>query len=255
MADNGRPVVLVTGASRGIGRSSGLAFARRGFDVVVNYATSRAGAEATVGAVAALGARAVACQADVADEPSVLAMADEVQSAFGRLDVLVSNAGTTIDTPPADLDGLDMAGWDRVFAVNVRGMVQVVRACVPMLRQSPIAAIVTTCSIAGVRPGPQPLPYAASKAAAVNLTKTLAGALGPEIRVNGVAPGWIAGEWMEHQLGGNYDRLMERRARLTPLQRVATHDDVAETIVSLALSNPFVTGQVVVVDGGFTSVT
>ena len=171
------------------------------------------------------------------------------------LDVLVSNAGTTIDTPPADLDGLDMAGWDRVFAVNVRGMVQVVRACVPMLRQSPIAAIVTTCSIAGVRPGPQPLPYAASKAAAVNLTKTLAGALGPEIRVNGVAPGWIAGEWMEHQLGGNYDRLMERRARLTPLQRVATHDDVAETIVSLALSNPFVTGQVVVVDGGFTSVT
>jgi 3-oxoacyl-[acyl-carrier protein] reductase len=156
---------------------------------------------------------------------------------------------------PADLDGLDMAGWDRVFAVNVRGMVQVVRACVPMLRESPIAAVVTTCSIAGVRPGPQPLPYAASKAAAVNLTKTLAGVLGPEIRVNGVAPGWIAGEWMEHQLGASYDRLMDRRARQTPLRRVATHDDVAETIVSLALSNPFVTGQVVVVDGGFTAVT
>ncbi|HEX9536963.1 MAG TPA: SDR family oxidoreductase [Streptosporangiaceae bacterium] len=255
MAANGRPVVLVTGASRGIGRSSALAFARRDFDVVVNYATSQAGADATVGAVAALGARAIACQADVADEPAVLAMADQVKSAFGRLDVLVSNAGTTIDTPPADLDDLDMAGWDRVFAVNVRGMVQVVRACVPMLRQSPIAAIVTTCSIAGLRPGPQSLPYSASKAAAVNLTKTLAGALGPKIRVNGVAPGWIAGEWMEHQLGGNYDRLMERRARLTPLQRVATHDDVAETIVSLALSNAFVTGQVVVVDGGFIPVT
>jgi 3-oxoacyl-[acyl-carrier protein] reductase len=255
MTADGRPVVLVTGASRGIGRSSALAFARRDFDVVVNYATSRAAAQATAAAATSLGAKAIACQADVADEAAVLAMADEVASAFGRLDVLVSNAGTTIDTPPADLDGLDMAGWDRVFAVNVRGMVQVVRACVPMLRESPIAAVVTTCSIAGVRPGPQPLPYAASKAAAVNLTKTLAGVLGPEIRVNGVAPGWIAGEWMEHQLGANYDRLMDRRARQTPLRRVATHDDVAETIVSLALSNPFVTGQVVVVDGGFTAVT
>src|ERR1700732_3094081 len=103
MAANGRPVVLVTGASRGIGRSSALAFARRDFDVAVNYATSQAGAEATVGAVAALAVRA---------------MPDEIKSAFGRLDVLVSNAGTTVDTPPADLDGLDMAGWDRVFAVN-----------------------------------------------------------------------------------------------------------------------------------------
>jgi 3-oxoacyl-[acyl-carrier protein] reductase len=255
MAGNGRPVVLVTGASRGIGRSSALAFARRDFDVVVNFLVSRPGAQATVETATSLGAKAIACQADVADERAVLAMVQEVTSAFGRLDVLVSNAGTTVDTPPADLDGLDMADWDRVFAVNVRGMLQVVRACVPMLRASPIAAIVTTCSIAGLRPGPQPLPYAASKAAAVNLTKTLAGALGPEIRVNGVAPGWIAGEWMEHQLGANYDRLMERRARQTPLRRVAAHDDVAETIVSLALSNSFVTGQIVVVDGGFTSVT
>jgi 3-oxoacyl-[acyl-carrier protein] reductase len=123
------------------------------------------------------------------------------------------------------------------------------------LRRSAQAAVVTTCSIAGLRPGPQPFPYAASKAAAANLTQTLAGALAPEIRVNGVAPGWMVGEWMEHQLGENYDRLMERRARQTPLKRVATPDDVAETMVSLALSNRFVTGQIVVVDGGFTAVT
>ncbi|HET9091601.1 MAG TPA: SDR family oxidoreductase, partial [Acidimicrobiales bacterium] len=162
---------------------------------------------------------------------------------------------TTIDTPPSDLEGLDLDAWDRVFAVNVRGLFSVARACVPWLRASPIAAIVTTCSVAGLRPGPQPLPYAASKAAVANLTRTLAGALAPEIRVNGVAPGWMVGEWMEHQLGEHYDRLMERRARMTPLKRVATPDDVAEAMVPLALSNRFVTGQILVVDGGFTSVT
>ncbi|MGH9110472.1 MAG: SDR family NAD(P)-dependent oxidoreductase, partial [Acidimicrobiales bacterium] len=138
---------------------------------------------------------------------------------------------------------------------NVRGLFLTVRACVPLLRASAVASIVTSCSVAGIRPGPQPLPYAASKGAVANLTKTLAGALAPEIRVNGVAPGWMVGEWMEHQLGDNYDRLMERRAKMTPLKRVATPDDVAESMVSLALGHPFVTGNIVVVDGGFTSVT
>ena len=113
-----------------------------------------------------------------------------------------------------------MADWDRGFAVNVRGLFQVSRACVPLLAAASHPAIVNLASIAGLRPGPQPFPYAASKAAVADLTKTLAGRLGPQgIRVNAVAPGWMAGEWMEDQLGENYDRLMERRARLTPLRR------------------------------------
>jgi 3-oxoacyl-[acyl-carrier protein] reductase len=250
-----RPVALVTGGSRGIGRSAVLAFSREGFDVAVNYSRSASEAVEVAKEAAELGARAEPFQADVADDASVRAMVEAVGSAFGRIDVLVDNAGTTIDTPPSDLEGLDLEAWDRVFAVNVRGLFSVARACVPWLRSSPVAAIITTCSVAGLRPGPQPFPYAASKAAVANLTRTLAGALAPEIRVNGVAPGWLVGEWMEHQLGENYDRLMERRARMTPLKRVATPDDVAETMVSLALSNRFVTGQIVVVDGGFTAVT
>jgi 3-oxoacyl-[acyl-carrier protein] reductase len=158
-------------------------------------------------------------------------------------------------TPP-DLDGLEMADWDRVCAVNVRGLFQVSRACVPLLAAAPHPAIVNLASIAGLRPGPQPFPYAASKAAVANLTKTLAGRLGPQgIRVNAVAPGWMAGEWMEDQLGENYDRLMERRARLTPLRRCVTPDEVAQTILSLVTSNPFVTGEIVVIDGGFTATT
>lgn len=254
-ASTTRPVALVTGAARGIGRSVAVECSRHGYDVVVNYSRSRDGAEITAAAATELGAATLLCQADVADESAVLAMIGEVRERFGRLDALVNNAGTTVSTPPSDLDGLSMADWDRVFAVNVRGAFQVTRAAVPMLNAAPAAAVVNVASIVGLRPGPQPFPYAASKAAVVNLTRTLAGALGPAIRVNAVAPGWMVGEWMEQALGADYDRLMERRAKLTPLRRCVTPDDVAVTIVNLLTSNPFVTGEVVVIDGGFTATT
>jgi 3-oxoacyl-[acyl-carrier protein] reductase len=250
-----RPVALVTGAARGIGRSAALELARHGYDVVVNFSRSQAEAQSTAAAVEAQGVRPLLIQADVADEPSVLRMVAAIGDAFGRLDALVNNAGITIPTPPSDLEGLSMADWDRVFAVNVRGLFQVTRACVPMLRQASSAAIVNLSSIVGLRPGPQPFPYAASKAAIANLTRTLAGALGPNIRVNAVAPGWIVGEWMEHALGENYQRLMERRAQMTPLKRCVTADEVATTIVNLITSNPFVNGEVVVIDGGYSATT
>jgi 3-oxoacyl-[acyl-carrier protein] reductase len=250
-----RPVALVTGAARGIGRSTALACAREGYDVVLNFSRSREATDAVAGEVTASGARAAIFQADVADEAAVRAMLDMVRNDFGRLDALVNNAGTTVATPSSDLDGLSMDDWDRVFAVNVRGTFQVTRAAVPLLRESPHAAVVNLASIVGLRPGPQPFPYAASKAAVVNLTRTLAGALGPSIRVNAVAPGWMVGDWMEHALGDNYERLMERRARMTPLGRCVTPDEVAVTILSLLTSNPFITGEVVVIDGGFSATT
>jgi 3-oxoacyl-[acyl-carrier protein] reductase len=250
-----RPVALVTGAARGIGRSTALACARAGYDVVLNFSRSREATQAVADEVAASGTRAAPFCADVADDAAVRAMLDMVRTDFGRLDAVVNNAGTTISTPPSDLDGLSMDDWDRVFAVNVRGTFQVTRAAVPLLRESPRAAIVNVASIVGLRPGPQPFPYAASKAAVVNLTKTLAGALGPSIRVNAVAPGWMVGDWMEHALGDNYERLMDRRARMTPLGRCVTPDEVATTILNLLTSNPFVTGEVVVIDGGFTAAT
>ena len=250
-----RPVALVTGASSGIGRGAALALAAHGYDVVVNYAASTGKAEDVARQAEQLGARTSTVQADVADDAAVRSMLAEVEQDFGRLDALVNNAGTTVSTPPSDLDGLSMQDWDRVFAVNVRGMFQVTRAAVPLLRRSPHAAVVNTASIVGLRPGPQPFPYATSKAAVVALTRTLAGALGPEIRVNAVAPGWMVGEWMEDQLGDNYERLMERRARLTPVRRCVTADDVAATVLSLITSNPFVNGEIIVIDGGFAATT
>jgi 3-oxoacyl-[acyl-carrier protein] reductase len=251
----GRRVALVTGAARGIGRSSALELARHGYDVVVNYSRSREAAQSVADELTGLGVRSLLAAADVADESAVVAMLATIKREFGRLDALVNNAGTTIPTPPSDLAGLDMAAWDRVLAVNVRGMFQVTRACVPMLNESDSAAIVNLCSIAGVRPGAQPFPYAASKAAVANLTRTLAGALGPKIRVNAVAPGWMSGEWMEHALKDNYQRLMERRASQTPLRRCVTPDEVAVTIVNLITSNPMVNGEIVVIDGGFSATT
>ena len=250
-----RPVALVTGAARGIGRATALALAGHGYDMVINYSVSEAAAEQVAQEVRACDAGALVVRADVADETAVRQMVATAADAYGRIDALINNAGTTIDVPPSDLDGLDLADWDRVFAVNVRGVFCVTRACVPLLRVAPGAAVVNVASIAGLRPGPQPFPYAASKAAVVNLTKTLAGALGPAIRVNAVAPGWMAGDWMQARLGENYGRLMERRARMTPLGRCVTAEDVAATIVSLVTSNPFVTGEVVVVDGGFSATT
>src|SRR6185437_7426190 len=153
---------------------------------------------------------------------------------------------------PDVLDGVDLGEWDRVFAVNVRGLFQITRACVPLLRAAG-GSVVNVASIVGLRPGPQPLAYAASKAAVVSLTRTLSRVLAPEVRVNAVAPGWIAGEWMQRTLGDNYERLMERRATWTPMKRNVTVDDVAETVFSLITSNPFVTGETIVIDGGYAA--
>lgn len=250
-----RRVALVTGGGRGIGRASVRAFAQAGFDVAVNYSRSEGAAKDAAAEAERLGAKTLVLPADVADERAVHAMVDVIGSEFGQLDALVNNAGTTVDTPPSDLGGLSMPDWDRIFAVNVRGTFQVTRACVPLLRAGAPASVVNLASVVGLRPGPQPFPYAASKAAVVNLTRTLAGALGPDIRVNAVAPGWMEGEWMEHALGGKYEELMSRRAERTPLRRCVSAADVAETIVSLVIGLPHVNGETITIDGGYTATT
>lgn len=247
-----RPAALVTGSASGIGRAAALRLARAGYDVAINYSRSEAAARQTLAELDRLGGRYLALRADVSDETAVAALTAEAGETFGRLDALVNNAGMTSQTPPDDLDGVDLAEWDRVFAVNVRGLFQVTRACAPLLRAAG-GSVVNVASIVGLRPGPQPLAYAASKAAVVSLTRTLSRVLAPEVRVNAVAPGWIAGEWMQRTLGDNYERLMERRATWTPMQRNVTEEDVAETIFSLVSSNPFVTGETIVIDGGYAA--
>jgi 3-oxoacyl-[acyl-carrier protein] reductase len=250
-----RKKALVTGGATGIGRSAVLALARAGYDVAINYASSAQAAQAVAAEARALGAQTLVLQCDVSDDAAVRAMLQTIDAAWGRLDGLINNAGTTAKWKVKDLESLDMAEWDRTFAVNVRGNFQVTRAAVPLLKKGLEPAIVFTASIVGLRPGPQPLPYSASKAAIISMTKMLAWNLGPEIRVNAVAPGWMEGEWMERMLGDKYDDLMGKRAKQTPLRRCVTADDVAETMMTLLTANRFVTGEVVVIDGGFTSST
>jgi 3-oxoacyl-[acyl-carrier protein] reductase len=250
-----RKRALVTGGATGIGQAAVLALARAGFDIALNFHSSVAAANSAAAEARDAGARVLAIRCDVSDDVAVRAMLAEVDAAFGGLEALINNAGTTIPNAPKDLEGVSVADWDRVFAVNVRGLWLVTRAAVPLLKKGEAPCIVNTASIVGLRPGPQPLPYAASKAAIVSLTRQFAGALGPDIRVNAVAPGWMEGEWMERMLGENYVRLMERRAKMTPLGRCVTAEDVAQTMLSLILHNAFVNGEIVVIDGGFASVT
>jgi 3-oxoacyl-[acyl-carrier protein] reductase len=254
MASAGK-AALVTGGASGIGRSAVLALARVGYGVAINYSSSDAAARATAAEAEKLGAKTLLVKCDVSDETGVRAMLKAVDEKFGRLDVLINNAGTTAPWKPKDLESLSLEDWDRVFNVNVRGLFQVTRASISLLKKGEHPCIVNTASIVGLRPGPQPLPYAASKAAVVNLTKTLAWNLGPEIRVNAVAPGWMEGDWMQRMLKDKYEDLMGKRAKATPLKRCVTADDVAETIMSLIQGNRFVTGEIIVIDGGFTAST
>jgi 3-oxoacyl-[acyl-carrier protein] reductase len=245
---------LVTGSAAGIGRAAALRLAAAGFDVTINYSRSRERAEQTLADLREHGGEHRAVCADVADDDAVAELVAQATARTGTLDVLVNNAGTTSPTPPARMQDIDLDDWDRVMATNVRGLMQVTRACETALR-SAHGSVVNVASIVGLRPGPQPLVYAASKAAVVSLTKTLSAVLAPDVRVNAVAPGWIAGEWMQRTLGDNYERLMERRAAHTPLKRNVTLDDVAESIYALAVAHPFITGEILVIDGGYTATT
>lgn len=252
-----RKTALVTGAATGIGRAIARSLAQAGFDLAINYSRSEEEARETERLARADGAqRTTLIKADVSREADVVAMIAEVESFFGgQLDLLVNNAGTTSDVPPAKFATMDVEDFDRVFAVNVRGTFLVTKHACRLLKAMPSAAIVNTASIVGLRPGPQPLPYSSSKAAIISMTRTLAGALGPTIRVNAVAPGWLEGDWMERTLGDNYEKLMDRRARQTPLKRNARAEDVGATVATLATQLHFTTGQTIVVDGGYSFVS
>ena len=244
---------IVTGGGTGVGRATALALGERGCDVLVNYSRSAAEAEQTAREIGSRGARAVAFRADVADDAACRAMVARAVAEFGRLDVLVNNAGTTSFIPHADLEKVSDADWDKILSVNLKGPFQCVRAAREALSRGEGGVVVNVSSIAGVVGIGSSIPYCASKAGLNLLTLMLARALGPSIRVNAVAPGFITGRWLREGLGDAvYDGMKKALEARTPLRRVCEPEDVRDAILSLVEGSDLVTGQVLLVDGGMT---
>jgi len=241
---------IVTGAGTGVGRATALQLAERGCSVLVNYSRSKEAAEAVAAEAAEHGVKALAFRADVADDEDCRAMAAEARREFGRLDILVNNAGTTQVIRHGDLEAVSEELWERILKVNLVGPFQCTRAARDLLRADGGGEVVMTSSIAGLVGTGTSIPYCASKAALNNLTVTLARALGPEIRVNAVAPGFIDGEWLREGLGDAFEPIKQAAMAKSPLGRVCTPGAVAEAIVALITGPDLVTGHVLPVEGG-----
>jgi 3-oxoacyl-[acyl-carrier protein] reductase len=238
-------VALVTGSATGIGRESAILFAEVGADVVVNYSRSEAEAKQTRDDCAARGVRTLLVRADCSREDEIKEMVDRTVQELGGVDILVNNAGRTRFVALPDVDDLTDADWDSILQLNVKGAFYATRACVPSMRRRGGGLVVNVSSIAGYTGAGSSIPYAVSKGALITLTKSLAKALAPDIRVNAVAPGIVTTRWV----AGREDHV-ERYAKDTPLQRAATPEDVARVIVSFAVYGTFLTGEVTIVDGG-----
>jgi 3-oxoacyl-[acyl-carrier protein] reductase len=243
-------VGLVTGGATGIGRAVCFELARAGAKgVVVNYSRSVADATATVSELAALGVEGLPVKADVSREDEVKAMVDQAAAHFGRLDVLVNNAGTTRFIPFPDLDAVTDEVWQHILGVNLMGTWYTARAAAPHLRKSS-GCIVNIASIAALRASGSSIPYGVSKAAINQLTRALAVALAPDVRVNAVNPGLVSSRWFRQPFGEDAAAAQEvAMAKRTPLQAVATPEHVAEAVMGFIRSD-LVTGQHLVVDGG-----
>jgi 3-oxoacyl-[acyl-carrier protein] reductase len=240
-------VALVTGAGTGIGRAIAEAFAREGAKVAVNYSRSRDAAEEVVTAIRAAGGTASPIGADVSQQSDVHGMLQQVNEEFGGLDILVNNAGWSTRIPHDHLDDLTDEIWDRTFNTNLRGTFYCIRAAVPLLRKNEGASVVNIASVAGVTGMGSSVAYAASKGAMITMTKSLARALAPAIRVNAIAPGFVRTRFANWPSSA-----FDQGEEATPLKRLATVEEIAALALHLAADALSTTGETIVVDGGLT---
>ena len=242
---NDRPlqnqVALVTGAGKRIGRAIAVALGNAGASVVVHYHRSKREAEATAREIRALGVESVALRADVSRPAQVQAMFRAVGKRFGRLDLLVNNAGVFF---PRRWDKLSERDWDRILGANLTGPFYCAQAAARVMLRGQGGHIINISSLGGLQAWPGYMHYCASKAALIMLTRCLAKALAPRIRVNSVAPGTIVFP------GEERDPQIEKMIRATPLQTAGRAEDIATAVLYLATSGGFVTGQILAVDGG-----
>ena len=240
-------VAIVTGGGTGMGLGISERFGAEGAKVVVNYRASQDAAEAVAADIVEKGGEAVAYRADVSKDAEARAMIDFVRERWGRLDVLVNNAGWSKLTPHHKLEDLTDEIWDRTLNTNLRGAFYCTRAAVPLMRESGGGAVINNTSASAWTAAGSSIVYSASKAAMVNMTKSLARALAPEIRVNAIAPGLV-----RTRFAGWPESTFEQAPSQTPLQRIATAEEVAGLVLFLAADATAITAETILIDGGRT---
>ena len=245
-----RSVAIITGGGTGVGQATSKQLAQLGWSVVVNYSRSKADAEGTVADIVAAGGKAIAVQADVAQDADCQSLVEQTVKTYGRVDLLVNCAGTTDFIPFPELELATDEVWQRLYQVNVVGPFHCARAVKEAMLASGGGQIINVSSVAAQLGQGSSIPYCCTKAALDNLTVSLARTLAPHIRVNGIAPGFIAGRWTQAGLGDRYDTFVEAYEKTLPLGKVCTPDDIAAGILSLVNGSPLVTGQTLTVDGG-----
>lgn len=246
-----RPVALVSGSATGIGAACAKRFAESGYNVAINYSRNEPDARKTEEICRSTGADTLCLQGDISDDDACRSMVADISKQWGRMNVLVNNAGMTRFVEADDLDGLSIEDFDRIFAVNVTGCFQLTRAAAPSLKVVGNGAVVNISSHSGFSGIGSSIAYAASKGALNTLTLSLARTLAPEVRVNAVCPGFVDTQW----LSGKFDeqelaRFRDKVRRIAPLSSVVSPQDVADTVLWFGTAAPGITGQLLVIDGG-----
>ncbi len=244
---NGK-VAVVTGGATGMGRAISIRLAAEGARILINYRTSVEDALDLVEVIRRAGGEAVAHATNVEDDAEVRAMMASVENRWGRLDVLVNNAGWSKLTPHRQLEDLTDEIWDRTLNTNLRGAFYCCRAAVPLMRKNGGGSIVNNASASAYSAAGSSIVYSASKAALVNMTKSLARALAPDIRVNAIAPGLV-----QTRFAGWPDEAFEEGRTVSPLQRIATVEEVASTVLFLAADATAITAETILIDCGATA--
>ena len=244
-------VAIVTGSATGVGAATAVILAQKGCNVVINYTRSKEEAMATAQLVEQHNVESLVFQADVSNDDDCQSMVEATIKKWGKIDYLVNNAGKTKFNPFENLEGLSSEDFLDIYSVNVVGPYQMIKAVVPYMKKQGGGAIVNDSSLAGINGVGSSIAYVTSKAALNVMTKSLAHVLGPEIRINTVAPGPIKTRWLKGGMGDEaYSALIEQAEKELPLRQVATPEDVAETLVWFLEGAKLITGEVLIVDSG-----